>query len=272
MADTSFPWATSPWGETQWFQLMSAALPSGVIGTPAGTATTGELAFSSSGLAVTLAVGRASVGGALFVRTAPPGSTAVTPNAHASQSRRDRIVLRRDLATHTTTPVVIAGTPSASPVAPAYTRTDTVFDLPMFSFLVPPNSGSSITGVVDERVWIDEDDLSISGNLTVSGTVTAADATSDAHLVDRGYVKGRTNFKAGSASPTSNGSGNVTITHGLGQVPDYVGVAIKTNGVRAYSWGLISKTSSQFTYRVYYDNGVANGNDHDIDWFVAVGN
>jgi hypothetical protein len=40
-------------------------------------------------------------------------------------------------------------------VAPAITRDDTTWDLPLFSFLVPPASGTTISGVLDERVWID---------------------------------------------------------------------------------------------------------------------
>ena len=273
MADASWPWDSVPWAEVEWYKLMAAALPSGVIGTPAGSATTGELSFSSSGLSVTLGTGRASVGGAGFARTAPPGATAVTANTHASQSRRDRIVLRRDLGTHTVTPVVIAGTPAASPTAPSITRTDTVYDLKLFSFLVPPASGTSITGVTDERVWIEEDDLAVAGNLTVSGTASGQTPTASGHFATKGYTDGRTKSKAGSSSPTSNGSGFVTITHSLGVVPDFVGVTIKTDGVRAYGAPVVTaKTSSTFTYRVYYDNGVANGNSHDIDWFVAQGN
>lgn len=274
MPDTYGPFDGEDFAEDEWYTWMTAALPSGVIGDPAASATTGELAFAASGLNVSVGTGKAMVGGAGFERTGTPPTQAVTANANATQARRDRLVLRRDLGTHDVTVVRIQGTPAASPTAPAITRTATVFDLKLFSFLVPANNGTTITSVVDERVWLDEegatDDLTVAGDLTVVGTASGVSPTADSHFATRGYVLGRSKFKAGSASPTSNGSGSVTITHGLGTTPTFVSVTFKTAGVRPYGFVVTSKTSTQFTYRAYYDNVSANNNDHDIDWFVVV--
>lgn len=157
MADTSGPWNSASWAEGQWGDHMSPAMPSGVIGDPVSSAGTGALGLTTSGLTVTLAVGSANVGGFGYDRVAPVTSTAVTANTNATNNRRDRLVLRRNLSTQTVTPVVIAGAAAASPVAPAITRTATTFDLPMFSFLVPPASGTNITGIVDERYFVSGD-------------------------------------------------------------------------------------------------------------------
>lgn len=242
MTDASAPFDGNSWSEAGWYRHMPAAMPSGVIGTVPASAATGPLAYSSSGLNVTVGVGNANVGGAGFSRTGTPAATAVTANTNLTLARRDRIVLRRDLATHNVTVVLIQGTPAGTPVAPDITRDETTFDLKLFSFLVPANSGTTITGVVDERVWVED------------GTESEPVAT---------LVSAR-----GTATPTSNGSGNVTVTHGLGVVPDFVDVTFRTAGVRAYSYSVTAATSTTFTYRVYYDNAVAASNDHSIYWRV----
>jgi hypothetical protein len=260
-------------------KYMAAALPSGVVGTPAGSISTGGLAWSASGLAVTLAVGKAWAGGAWFERSGTPDVHNVTANA-TGNPRIDRLVLRRDVGAHSTTVTRIAGTPAGSPTAPAVTRTDTVWDLQLFQFRVPASSGTTLTNIIDERQWVVEgtesspDDLTVPGDLVVGGTVTAADATADTHLVDRGYVIGRTKSKCGAASKTSDGSGFATVTHSLGVVPDVVMITASAPGgspVRPYGFTVTNKTSSQFTYRVYYDNTVLASTDHDIYWRVEKG-
>lgn len=155
MAETSGPFDGSPWAESEWYKYMPAAMKSGVIGTKVSGTGNGALAFSPSGLQITLAAGDANVGGAGYSRSAPLSAVAVPANTNSSLSRRDRIVLRRSLSTHNVTPVVIQGTPAASPSAPAITRNSTTFDLQLFSFLTPPNSGSTLSSVTDERVWVD---------------------------------------------------------------------------------------------------------------------
>lgn len=155
MPDTSGPWDGNPWAEADWFRTMAATQPSGVHGTYQSAPTSGPLAFAATGLTITPAAGNASVGGASYVRTAALTSVTTTANTHASFSRRDRLVARRSLATHSITLAVIVGTPAATPLAPNITRDTTSWDLTLFSFLVPPASGTTLSGVVDERVWMD---------------------------------------------------------------------------------------------------------------------
>jgi len=156
MPDVSGPFDGSPWAEVEWYRHLPSAIPSGVIGGPQNAATLGPLAWATSGLTITLAVGNANVGGAGYSRSAPTTAVAVAPNTNSTLFRRDRIVLRRSTATHDVKPVVIQGTAAATPVAPDITRNSTTFDLPLFSFLVPTNSGTALSGVVDERVWLSE--------------------------------------------------------------------------------------------------------------------
>lgn len=155
MPDSSAPWDGAQWAEVDWYRHMTLTLPSGIHGAaPGATATDGALAWAATGLTITPAAGRANVGGAGYVRTAPLTSISATANTHGSFSRRDRLVLRRNVATHGVALAVIAGTAASSPLPPAYTQDDQTFDLPLFSFLVPPASGTTISGVVDERAWV----------------------------------------------------------------------------------------------------------------------
>jgi hypothetical protein len=148
------PYSTSPWSEAEWFDHMAPAMPSGVIGATAASYDTGGLPLILSGLNWSVGPGTANVAGSGFRRDSAAGG-AVTPNTHTSQSRRDRVVLRRDLAIHQTVIALKEGTPAASPTAPSLEQDPTgVWEEALFSFLVPPNSGSALTGVVDERSWL----------------------------------------------------------------------------------------------------------------------
>lgn len=156
MADVSGPFDDSPWSETEWYRHMPAAMKSGVVGSKVSGVANGALGFTASGRDVTLTVGTANVGGAGYSRTAPTTSVSVPANANSSLARRDRLVLRRSLSTRTVVPTIITGTASASPVAPAITQNATTFDLKMFSFLTPANSGTTLTSIVDERTWVQD--------------------------------------------------------------------------------------------------------------------
>lgn len=155
MTDNYGPFNGAPWYETEWYDFAPSWASSGVIGTRAVSATSGEFAFAATGLSVSAGTGRAWVRGAGLKRTGTVPTHAVTANAHASWSRRDRLVLRRDLPNKTVTTAVVPGGPAASPASPALTQVEAgIWEVPLFSFLVPPNNGTTISGVVDERTWI----------------------------------------------------------------------------------------------------------------------
>src|SRR4051794_25181099 len=120
MTDSYGPMDGFPWADqTQWYRHAPKWTPSGVNGAPGSASTSGDLALSLSGLNFTVGTGRGWVRGAGFERSGSPASQAIAANTNASLSRRDRVVLRRDLAAKTVAPALIQGTPAASPAAPA---------------------------------------------------------------------------------------------------------------------------------------------------------
>lgn len=145
MADDSYgPFDTSPWSQGQWYRFAQAWAPDQII-------TPGDFALTFTGLSASLGTGRAWIHGAGYERTASWGGT-VAANTSGTLSRRDRLVLRRDLANKTVTPTLLQGTPASTPAPPALTQNEIgVWDLPLWSFLVPPASGTAITGLTDER-------------------------------------------------------------------------------------------------------------------------
>lgn len=85
-----------------------------------------------------------------------PSSTATAIPAADAQNRIDRLVLRLDrsavAAGDWITPVVIEGTPSASPQPPALVQTpDGYYDIPIARWTSASNG--SLSGLVDERVF-----------------------------------------------------------------------------------------------------------------------
>lgn len=197
MTDTAGPFDGAPWSEAQWARHAATWAPSGVYGsTPAASSSTGDLPLSVSGLSVGLGAGRAWVRGFGFERTGAAVMQAVTANSHASFSRRDRIVLRRNLATHTITAVLLTGTPASSPAAPAISEVEAgSWDLKCFSFLVPPNSGTAITGIVDEREWTDP------GGLGRQGKDWTTVSTSTDPNYDYGFTGSRVALTQMTAAP-----------------------------------------------------------------------
>lgn len=173
MSDTIGPFDSADWAQGEWYDHMPARSPSGVVGDPVSAATAGGLAFSNSGLTVSIGDGKAEVGGSGFKRAGGGAGVTVPANTSSTQSRRDRVVLRRDTAADTVAPTLIQGTPAASPTAPAITRSSTVFDLPLFSFLVPPSSGTSLSGVVDERLFVNDDGYGLPQVFSMANRPTA---------------------------------------------------------------------------------------------------
>ncbi len=173
--DVFGPFDGAPWAQSQWFRHAPAWAPTGVLGSVPGGFGSGALALTTSGRTATIGVGRANIRGAGYERVNSGKQFDVPANTHASAARRDRIVIRRDLAAKTIEPVLLQGTPSAAPIPPAFTRVESgVWDLPLFSFLTPANSGSTLSGVIDERLWWDP----AAGGLLVAATTSARDTAS----------------------------------------------------------------------------------------------
>lgn len=154
MAETFGPFDGVPWLQAQWYRGAPGMLPSGVYGAPVAVGS-GDLGLTFNGLNITVNLGRALIRGATYELTSTAWTGSIAANTNGTLARRDRLVLRRDLAAKTVTIVRLQGTPAASPVSPALQRVeDGQWDLPLFSFLVPANSGTVITDVVDERAFL----------------------------------------------------------------------------------------------------------------------
>ncbi|CAN5751227.1 hypothetical protein BH23CHL7_BH23CHL7_17390 [soil metagenome] len=79
--------------------------------------------------------------------------TLVISPAHATLSRIDRVVVRRDLAGRTGTLAVLTGTPAGSPTAPALTQTEAgIWEIPLASLAIAANATSlAAANITDER-------------------------------------------------------------------------------------------------------------------------
>lgn len=174
MADLVGPFDTAPWSMDQWYRFAPTWAPSGIIGTPASSLSTGNFAVTNpAALTASVAIGRAHVRGAGYETDAAKTLT-VTANSHATFARRDRVVIRRDLAAKTVSVVRLTGTPASTPTAPALTQVDTgVWEIPVCSFLVPANSGTALSGFLDERTWVPDTD-SRRGDVTLGEAALAA--------------------------------------------------------------------------------------------------
>jgi hypothetical protein len=152
MPDLYGPFDGATWQQSQWYRDAYARELSGVAGEVFTAPGAGDLALTVSGLTVSMGLGRAHVRGAGYERTGTAWTYNTPPNT-AAQPRVDRLVLRRDLAARTVTPLVLQGTPAASPAAPAVSQVeDGAWDLSLYSYTVPANSGAPLTNIVDERV------------------------------------------------------------------------------------------------------------------------
>lgn len=173
MPDLYNPIDEQPWPAERFYRDAPLWAPSGVVGSPQSGYGAGPLAlsFSVAGSVITpaLAVGRARARGMLYERTSTPwtsgmAGTQPTPGSAAyalnsnSNPRRDRLVLRRDLAAAKAYPLIRIGTPAASPSAPALTQDEAgVWDTPLFSWQLAGGSSTAISNIADERVWLDPD-------------------------------------------------------------------------------------------------------------------
>lgn len=90
---------------------------------------------AADGMAVTVAPGRAWVEGYLYLLDTPQRLT--VQNADGVLGRLDILVLRLDLTARVIELHVVTGTPSASPEAPALTRSSDVYELELAEISIP---------------------------------------------------------------------------------------------------------------------------------------
>lgn len=136
-----------PFTEEAWFRMHDES----------GVVSGGGLTFS--GLTAQLAPIFAWSHGAWLYREATWSEA--SPPTTGAQPRRDMLVIRREVTLGEgvgavpgrCVPLVLNGTPAASPADPAY---DAETDTPLWSWQVPASGGTVVTGIVDHRVYVDE--------------------------------------------------------------------------------------------------------------------
>lgn len=153
MTETYFPFdagAGSSVQEAQWREMARNWRGSGVF---SGVLDALEVYGDSSGMQVKLKTGEAWVDGFKYKNSAE--MTLAISAAHATLGRIDRIILRLDISNNTLTVVVLAGTPAASPAAPALTQSLTgTYEISLAKITVGAAVSTITSGnVTDERTY-----------------------------------------------------------------------------------------------------------------------
>lgn len=175
MTKTYFPFdagAGSSVNEAQWAKMAAAWAGSGVVRT---TLNKLEPFGDSSGMQIKVKSGQAMVEGFFFESDAEEIVT--IPAADAVNPRYDIVVLRLDRTANTIDFAVVAGTPAATPVFPALTRTALTYEHPIARVTVAALAATINAGdVSDMRIMLYKDDnpfgSGVDGDVVISGTVT----------------------------------------------------------------------------------------------------
>lgn len=150
MAETSGPFDTGGFTETNWFDLARGWAGDGVI----YQANFNELKVTAGALLnVSVAAGIAvGAGGFLYknstAKTISVGTPA--PPTIGGQTRLDLICIRIDFTANTATAVQKAGTASSSPVLPTPQRDSSIWEIPLAQVLIPTNA-TSVGTITDLR-------------------------------------------------------------------------------------------------------------------------
>ncbi len=115
-----------------------------------------KITAAGSGMKVNMAAGSALVNGYIMTAVDDGGGVySLTLNAGSSYARIDRVILRLDLSTdaRTVTPMILQGTPAASPTVPALARSGDTWDLSLAQLYVAAGATQIVAAnITDERM------------------------------------------------------------------------------------------------------------------------
>lgn len=223
MAERSFPFDAGAGAtvlEVEWQKMAREWLATGVI-----TGRLNQLAVSADGSArsVTVASGRGWVDGFAYENDAALAQP--IDAADASNPRIDRIVVRLDRTANEARVRVVKGTPAASPVAPALTQTDALYELLLADVTVPAAAGVIVASNVTDR-------RTFSKNLT-----EAAGNAAYKLALDAAYLGGQTTTSTAYADLATVGPVATVDVPASGQVLVIIGCGVSndTAGGNAYA-------------------------------------
>lgn len=165
MAERSYPFEDTDSFEAEWLRMARLWAPTHLVGDPS----TGAYAATLDGLTVSVSCrtngdpAEAWVDGSMHELRHDPDTLgrvafAIPVNTDSTLARVDRIVLRRDPAANRVRLAHMVGTVAASPVAPELTQVPGgVYEVPLYRFTVPAGSGTTLSGLVDDRYFANPD-------------------------------------------------------------------------------------------------------------------
>lgn len=151
MAEIYGPFDSGPgatFGEDGWTKLMRTIAGDGIIfqlateiATPyVGPEENALKVAAAGGLDISLTVGLCNVHGHLYENTSSLTRTHAAPGTTAGQSRNDIVVVRMNKTLNTITCAIVQGTNAVTPVDPALTRSDTIWEVPLARVNIPANA------------------------------------------------------------------------------------------------------------------------------------
>lgn len=142
MAINAWPFETDDTTEVQFARLMDALQESGVV--------TGLTLTAGAGMSVNVATGAILIQG-LYVESTAVENIAVV-SAHATQQRKDYLVVRRNFTTNAATIVVLTGTPTGGGgTLPTLQQDDSIWEHPIGVITVPAATTNLVSDNISER-------------------------------------------------------------------------------------------------------------------------
>lgn len=123
---------------------------------------------AAGGMALSVNIGRAMIKGHWFVNDTIYTGFSI-PQAHPSLSRIDRIVVRFDnnISAREITMKYLTGTPAASPVAPALTRDENIYDIAIADITV----GATVTSITQANITDQRANRDVCGWVTLANDI-----------------------------------------------------------------------------------------------------